>query len=545
MFEMPSDTVLYLLDYILSKTTLSIVSIRLNMRLFIFVVSIAIIDFSTEEARADVRLYRGYRLNKDKRGAADYSTSYVQATPSQLQSQSSSSQANYVLSPGIQNYAALGGSHDPSAAVVSPISNFGHTYNLRAHSLSDQGNLILPTQTKAGPVTFGAQAASSASSSYPSAALHGGIQGMAMLSGQSGGYSIPLLLAASPGLSDVHLLPQTSAGSGESQSYGVPISGSQQPNIGSILLAASPISSSKYNIPMSASPQGGIIYAPYTSAYGTSKDALSADSGLSSTNYAQPIPSFEGSNSGSSSFSKYIPASSEGSAYVPKKSLISNYRSQNSAYNSPSASTSSNPTYNSYSHSFSSPSAYRQLNNKYSSPSSNYVSQVENYSSPSTQSQSSPSYTSGSYQSPGYSGNTKGGGLSVSYANLGSSYSSPSLPSSHSHPSSSQSSSGHSFSGTSYGSPSISYSNGNSNYLTQSASNLNPSVAYASADSGHSGTSGYPTSYASFPQGDLSGAYASLNTKYLRYPETKVAEKKQSTSSEYDTISYSSPVELS
>lgn len=499
-------------------------------------VSIAIIDLSTEEARADVRLYRGYRLNKDKRGAADYSASYVQASPAQLQSTSSSSQSNYVLSPGIQHFAALGGANDPSAAVVSPIANFGHNYNLRTHSLSDQGSLILPTQTKAGPVTFGAQG--SASSSYPSASLHGGLQGMAMLSGQSGGYSIPLLLAASPGLSDVQVLPQTSAGSGESQTYSLPISGSQQPITGSILVAASPVSSSKYNIPMSASPQGAIIYAPYTSAYGTSKDV---DSGLSS-NYAQPISSFEGSNSGSSSLSKYIPASSEGSAYVPK-SLISNYRSQNPGHNTPSASTSSNPTYNSYSHSFSSPSAYRQLNNKYSSPSSNYISQVENYSSPSTQSQSVPSYTSGSYQSPNYSGNTKGAGISVSYANLGSSYSRPS--SSHSHPSSSQSTSGHSFSGTSYGSPSVSYSNGNSNYLTQSASNLNPSVAYASADSG----SGYNTNYPNFPQhssqADLSGAYASLSTKYLRYPENKVADKKQSTLSEYDTISYSSPVELS
>ncbi|XP_051157948.1 DNA-directed RNA polymerase II subunit RPB1-like [Leptopilina boulardi] len=566
------------------------------MRSFILVVLTAVIlsDLSIKETKADVRLYRRYRLNKDKRGAAsDYSTSsYAQATPTQSQStSSSSSQANYALSPGIQSFAGLGGfgsslGHglqftDSSPAAASHGANLGyglnlgHGYNLGTLSLGDQGNLIMPTQTKTGPVTFNGQLAGTAgaSNSYPSSALYGGIQGMATIGGQSGSYNIPLILAASPAsnyafpassaMSGAHGLSLANLGSGGSQSYSHSVSGSQQPVTGGILIATSPMSSSKYSLPSSTSSQGAIIYAPISSAYGSSNEI---DGGSSSTNYVQPIPSYGGSNTGTSSLTKYVPASSEGSAYAASESSNSisnsNYRIPNSAYSSPSSSysspsssySSSSPNYASSSSSYSSPNAYSPISSSYSSPSSNYVSPVASYSSSSSQNQASPSYATGNYHSPNYSGSTKGG-TGISYANSGASYASPSVSysspsSSYSHPSSSQSVSGHNFAGTNYGSPSVSYSGGNLNHLTQSASYSNPSVSYVSADSGHSGSSGYTTSYSNptsshSSQGDLSGAYAGLTTKYLRYPTTKVAEKKQSDLSEYDTISYSGPTGLS
>ncbi|XP_033208822.1 keratin, type I cytoskeletal 9-like isoform X2 [Belonocnema kinseyi] len=485
-----------------------------------------------------MKVYRRHRLNKDKRGAADYPmTSY--ASPSYSQTGSSLSHSGYSLRPGIQSFAGFGGfggyggsvghglqfSDSSSSAAglgynlgissggghglslgsgsgngLSLGSGVGHALSLGGLSLGEQSGHLIPIQSKTGPVTFGSNGGgagggggSSSNSGYSSSPHYSGLQSISAFGGaQSGGHNLPLVLGSSqgssykfPGSSGItgsHGLSLASLGSGGSPTYSLPFSGAGQHGSGGYLISAASHGSSKYSIPISSGSSGYTLsssgsphaaatyFSPVSSAY----NQANAQEASGGSRYAQPISSYSGSDSKSSPYTKYIPASSDGSTYA--------------------TSDSSN-----------------------SSPVSSYSSQGTSYSSPSL------TYAG--------SGQTELAG-SPSYAGLSGS--------NHASSSTSQSTGSFKHAGTSYSTPSASYSS--ANYQSPASSYSSPAVQYADSGSSYLGLGGYAPQ--SSPQAESAGAYSSLSARYRRHPTTKAVDNKESDLSMYDTISYSAPIEF-
>ena len=499
-------------------------------------------SLTIKKTNGDEKIYTRYRLNKDKRGIADYPTSYFHSSaPSYSQVGYAPSNAGYSLSSGIQSFPGFGGfggslghglqltSSSPSTANFGSSLGYGfnlgsgseHGFSLGGLSLGDQNGFLASSQPKTGPVTFGVQAEGSAAPNraYSSPPVYSGLHQMSSFgAGQGSAYSFPLIRGPSQGstysfpasfdTSGSHGLTSASLGSGGSPTYNVPLSSSHQPNSGGYLMSAASLGSSKYNFPVSSSSIGyNALSADPSHGAATYSTQAGVSSGSSSSIYTQPI-SYSNSNSklGSSAYSKYTPASSEGSAYAGSDSSSNvpstSYSSPITSYGSPSSS------HNFQSASYSSP-------NSYSSPSITYSGSSQ------TQSANNPSYSSSgtSYQLP-----------SSSYAS----------------PSSSQLAATINTASTKYNAPSISYSGASSNYLNPTASYSSPSVTYAGADSSYSGSSiGYSNpSSSQNDQGEQTGAYSKTSSRFLRYPAPKSAANRESDLSKYDTISYSSPTGL-
>lgn len=362
-----------------------------------------------------------------------------------------------------------------SGYFLPPSLNSGLGHGFNLPQGSGYSSSSLFTPSKTGPVTFVDQGPSTNPNLYVTAMM----QDLAKYFG-SGSSKLQFVLGS------------PSSQKAQPSSYQNPLTTSDSSNgISGAYILASPGHESAYIIPVSSQSASSSshslpsTYSQQSSSYGSSHVGLSSNSADSSS-YSLPIsPSSHSALSGSK---RYVPSSSAGSVYATANSnphtSAASYASSGMSYDK-----TNSPTYSA--NAIPNSSAYTTIPKSYDAVSPSYS--VANYPS------------SSNY--PGYTTSYSGAG--VAYA-----------PQQAAEPSQAIAPQTYSKSVSSY-------------YASPSASQQDSSSGYGSQ------TSDYSNTQVTYSGSAESPSHSSLVAQYVNYPSEKSADNSGSSSSNYDTISYS------